>query len=447
MIRRALAFAIVLTMTLSVLVWTGWLAWDTADQIATRLSSERLGSLRLGDTFAADLHELRSHFRRFEATRSDRHWRMFKEAERRLIKSLENQSLNASTPSERAILNSLQVNLAEYAGISQQTHDRIKAGVGREALAPDIIALGDQAADLAADIRRLISSRQENLEQSLSTARQRLASLVVITALSLITTVLFSIFFAWLVWRGTIQPLKRRLLASEDIARQTEKLASLGVLAAGVAHEIRNPLTAIKARLFMQQRRLDPGNPALEDTRIIDQEINRMETIVRTVLTFAKPERPNVQEVQPLAILSEIRHLMSPDCETQKITMVVDCAHDLRIRADVTQLHQVFLNLARNAIEAVGKGGCITLRIRRGLRKFGGHLSPAALIEVEDDGPGIPAEARHRLFDPFYTTKPHGTGLGLAISARIVQSNGGLMEFASNPGNGTLFCVCFPCVE
>jgi signal transduction histidine kinase len=235
-------------------------------------------------------------------------------------------------------------------------------------------------------------------------------------------------------------------MASEDVARRNEKLAALGVLAAGLAHEVRNPLTAIKARLFIQQRGLPSHSPALEDARIIDREINRLEGIVRTVLAFARPTPPEPVVVDPARVLEQVRQLVLADCARQDIRVHLDCPKPMAFRADAAQVHQVVLNLVRNAVEAVGRGGSIHLRVLQAPRRFGDRMQAGVMMQIEDDGPGIPPTVQERLFDPFFTTKPEGTGLGLAISARIVEGNGGVLEFASEAGRGTLFSVVFPSV-
>ena len=442
---RVTGFAIVVAATFAALIWTGWLAWGTADQIATRLSEEKLQDLRLGDTFAADLHELRSHFRRYEANRNEDHWRRFGHALARLEASLENQLLTAISQGEKHAIRNLKMNLSEYASASKHAHDLIQGGTPREQLASDIINLGDQASEMAADIRSLLAARQFALERSMEAARARLKWLVRLVAGTLVVTVMLAAALAVLVWKGLVNPLKRRLSASEDLARRSERLASLGILAAGVAHEIRNPLTAIKARLYLQQRRLPPDAPAIEDARMIDGEINRLEEIVRSVLDFAKPSNPTPVTINPVRTLDHVRTLLAPECERHGTKIDVNGSLELRIRADATQFQQVVLNLARNAVDAAGDDGRVHLRVRKALRSFGGIAVPSAFIEVEDSGPGLTEEARARIFDPFFTTKSKGTGLGLAISARIVESNGGALEFASHPSQGTTFRVVFPC--
>lgn len=443
--RRMTAFVVVILAVFTVLVWTGWMAWKAADQIASQLSRERMLTFRLGDTFGADLHELRSHFRRYEATRDEIHWTRFSEDARRLDARLMEES-RLVLRSEGEVMSSLRTNLNEYVGASWLVHSQIRSGAARDDLARSFAQLGDLASELAADLRQLVALRQMVLEENLMAARLRFSRLVTVAATSFWIAVALILVLAIIVWRGLVRDLQRRLMASEDVARRNEKLAALGILAAGLAHEVRNPLTAIKARLFIQQRGLPPHSPALEDARIIDREINRLEGTVRTVLAFARPIPPEPVAVDPARVLDHVRQLVLADCTRQDIRIHLDCGAPMAMRVDAAQVHQVVLNLVRNAVEAAGRGGNIHLRARPTTRWLGDRVRPGVLIEVEDDGPGIPPSVQERIFDPFFTTKPEGTGLGLAISARIVEGNGGLIEFASKAGRGTLFSVVLPSV-
>lgn len=442
---RVTAFVAVIFGVFTVLVWAGWMAWETADQIASQLSRDRMQTLRMGDTFGADIHELRSHFRRYEASREGLHWAQFIVDARRITERINEEGRLASGREAEAV-SSLRRNLDTYVLASSKVHARLEAGASRDDLARTFAELGDMASDMAVDLRQMVSLRQSVLEANLAAARSRFARLVSIAAASFWLAVVLIIVLATLVWSGLVRSLQRRLMASEDVARRSEKLASLGILAAGLAHEVRNPLTAIKARLFIQQRRLPAHSPALEDARIINREINRLEGIVRTVLAFARPTPPEPVEVDPARVLDQVRQLVLEDCARQDIRIHLDSAPQLAFRADAAQVHQVILNLVQNAVEAVGRGGNIHLSARNAMRRFGDHLQPGVVIQIQDDGPGIPPAVQERLFDPFFTTKPEGTGLGLAISARIVEGNGGLLEFASEAGRGTLFAVAFPAV-
>jgi signal transduction histidine kinase len=246
------------------------------------------------------------------------------------------------------------------------------------------------------------------------------------------------------VYRDMIAPLHRQLVESHAIIERQEKLASLGVLAAGVAHEIRNPLTAIKARLFTQQKLLKSNSPESEDANVIGREINRLEGIVRDVLQFARPSDPNLVRIPAQAPLREVHDLLAPQLEKNDIALKMGPFSDADILADPQQLKQVLINLVQNAAESIGRHGSVTLLARRSAWRFKGDQKPAVILEVSDTGSGITPEVQKRLFDPFFSTKETGTGLGLAIAARIVEKHGGALEFQTQVNHGTTFGIVLP---
>ena len=225
---------------------------------------------------------------------------------------------------------------------------------------------------------------------------------------------------------------------------ESKKLASLSVLASGVAHEIRNPLTAIKARLYTHQKRLTPGSPEAADGEFVSEEIGRLERIVREFLQFARPGDPVFEAVSPAELLSEVRDLLAVQLAMDAIHLAVADTVETPVRADRQQIKQVLVNLVRNAAESIGRDGAITLRARRPGPGFGARDWDAVALEVKDTGPGIPPEARARLFDPFFTTKASGTGLGLSIAARIVEKHGGTLSFKTHGRCGTTFRLVLP---
>jgi signal transduction histidine kinase len=247
------------------------------------------------------------------------------------------------------------------------------------------------------------------------------------------------------LFRDTIAPLRTQLIETHALAERREKLASLGVLAAGVAHEIRNPLTALKTRVFILRKKLDPDAPALEDATIIEDEIERLDRIVSDFLLFARPGDPELAEFASNELLCEVRALLSPQLAKNEVELAVEStADETTLRADRQQLKQVLINLVRNAFENIGQKGRITLRSRQCHLPLRGRQQEVAVLEVEDTGSGIPTKVRGRLFDPFFTTKPAGTGLGLSIAMRILEQHGGTLQFQTALGRGTTFGVILP---
>lgn len=442
--RRVLVFASAIVSALAILVWTGWTAWKAADQLGSRLSEQEVSSFRVGDTFSADLHELRSLFRNFEASRDPKKWDDFVAAHQRLLRWLHDQRGSITRQGELQVLDNISQIFGEYWQEALRIRAMVTANASHAEVAPRIALLGDYAADMAQDTRRLLRIREDALQEATAIARSRLNRLVKLLVGTLVAIVILSAALSVLVYRDLIRPLRLQLVESRNLIARQEKLASLGVLAAGVAHEIRNPLTAIKARLFTQQRRLEQGSPAAADAEIIHSEIHRLERIVRGFLDFARPADPVPDNLSARSVLAEVRDLLAPDAQSRNAEILLDPGPDLRLHADHSQLKQVLINLVRNGLEALGETGEIRLRLQRADRHPLTLPSPAAVIEVIDSGAGIPAEARSRLFDPFFTTKADGTGLGLAIAARIVEKHGGSIQYRTEPGNGTTFSVVLP---
>ena len=171
-------------------------------------------------------------------------------------------------------------------------------------------------------------------------------------------------WLAVVVYREMIAPLQVQLVESRQLVERQEKLASLGMLAAGVAHEIRNPLTAIKAWLYLQQKHLAPGTPEFADAELIGSEINRLERIVKDFLQFARPSEPQFAVVPAEQPLREVQTLMEPELEKSKIKLELDEVVPAQIRVDPQQIKQVLINLVQNAADSIGENGTVTLRAR-----------------------------------------------------------------------------------
>ena len=248
-------------------------------------------------------------------------------------------------------------------------------------------------------------------------------------------------------YRGMIAPLRAQLSESQAIIERQEKLASLGTLGAGVAHEIRNPLQAIKFRLFSLKSSLPSGLADNEDAKVITEEIDRLDRIVKDFLQFARPSEPELVRVPAERIIQEVHDLMKSQLEEAGIHLRLESLQPAWVQADPHQIKQVLINLVQNSADSIGTDGTITLRLKRDMAKLGGSTRPVAVLSVADTGKGIPPEVQKRLFDPFFTTKDDGTGLGLAIAARIAEKHGGLLRYRTQMNRGTTFEIVLPALE
>jgi len=240
------------------------------------------------------------------------------------------------------------------------------------------------------------------------------------------------------------QRLEQVKVQAERLLERQEKLATLGTLTAGIAHEIRNPLTSLKARLYTLDKHLQAVPAARKDTDIISAEISRLERILQDALSFARPADPKLESLAADTLLREVQGLMSTSLESRAVQVVVESDSGLHIRADSGHLKQVLINLVHNGADAIVGAGTVTLRARVGRASLGGHETDTVILEVIDTVKGIPPAVEKRLFDPFFSTKETGTGLGLPIAARIVERHGGILQYETRLGDGTTFGVVLP---
>jgi two-component system NtrC family sensor kinase len=231
--------------------------------------------------------------------------------------------------------------------------------------------------------------------------------------------------------------IKRTKEMETALARQ-EKMASLGVLSAGVAHEINNPLGVILGYAGYLEGKLDPADPNLRYIQEIRRESKRCKGIVQDLLSYARTPQPALEETDLNALLEQITDFAANHMDLGHITVARELAPGLPpVLADPDQIRQVAINLLLNAGAAMEKGGTVTVRTA---------MSGEGWVDVvvSDKGAGIPPENLERIFEPFFTTKARGTGLGLAITRRIVEQHQGRIMVESEIGRGTTFTVRLP---
>lgn len=228
-----------------------------------------------------------------------------------------------------------------------------------------------------------------------------------------------------------------QISALEEQLRRADKLSAIGVLAAGVAHEIRNPLTGMKMIVQLLAGEFAADDGRREPLGIIQKEIDRLESIVGNLLDFAKPSKPKAIEVEPAKVVEACFQLVRNQLNKQGVTFEMHVVKDCPgIIGDSDQLKQVFINIMTNAIHALSRGGRLSVNID----SRDDHVA----IAFEDTGVGIPAERLPDIFNPFMTTKEDGTGLGLSMAQRIVEEHGGRIEVQSVQGEGSTFTVFLP---
>lgn len=240
--------------------------------------------------------------------------------------------------------------------------------------------------------------------------------------------------------------LYERVADVEEQLRQNERLSALGLLAAEVAHEIRNPLTVMKMLYHSLNLKFEPGDPRERDARIMGEKIDHLNRIVEQILDFARSAEPNFAAVNVNELIDELRLLTRHKLQHQSVALVTELAADLpTLVGDAGHLEQAFLNLTLNALDAMPEGGTLTLTTRT-LRLPRRSVDPThVLVEFRDSGSGMTRDQQRRLFRSLLSsTKEGGTGLGLAIVQRVVETHQGKLTIRSRPGHGTRIRLIFP---
>jgi two-component system, NtrC family, sensor histidine kinase HydH len=237
-----------------------------------------------------------------------------------------------------------------------------------------------------------------------------------------------------------------RLQESQREALRREQLAAAGQLAAGLAHELRNPLMSMK--ILIQAAAADPTALTPHDLAVLAEEITRLEQLTRTFLDFARPQQLSRRVFDARDLITQTVRVVSGRCAQQEVT--IDCRlseQPLWLNADPAQIRQVLLNLLLNALDAMPGGGCVTVDAVRE-NAAGGYSSlrqgDILLLRVSDRGPGLPPELGERIFEPFVSTRGTGMGLGLTICRRIIEDHGGTIDAANGHAGGAEFTMRLP---
>ena len=234
-----------------------------------------------------------------------------------------------------------------------------------------------------------------------------------------------------------MQDLSERRQMEESVHR-AERMAALGQMAAGLAHEIRNPLASISGSVQMLGSAASASEQDRRLKEIVVRETRRLDELLRQFLSFARPRSPQRQRIQLAELVREVIEVFSASLVEGEVGIDSE-RQPIEVDADADQLRQVLLNLLGNAADSAGSGGRVRITLER--REDGRQVQ--AVLQVEDTGPPMAKEVREHLFEPFFTTKPEGTGLGLAIASRIVQAHGGRIEVVTLD-DGNRFVVVLP---
>ena len=414
-------------------------------ELHDKLNEVDVQSFGIAEHFKDMLRDGSDKLSRFRSTGDATAWADFLKSTSDMNGWIQAQLAGQVTPHEKEILQQMSAVDADYVQVVGEIQQETVTSGPDASLPPELTTRLSQTRRHLFDLGQQLSQAHLDLKKHLVVeAHQVLEHLrqTVLGALSLLF--LFAIAIGVFVYRDMIMPLQTRLGQTEAMVEQREKLASLGLLAAGVAHEIRNPLTAIKAALFTQQKRFNPGSQEHSDVKVVEREIVRLERIVSDFLQFARPAEPEAVVIAADLLLLETKQFFSAQLEKNRIQLHLEPSAPVYVKVDPGQIKQVLINLVQNAAESIGQDGAITLRARHSRKPVLNGEKGTVIIEVSDTGKGIPAEAQKRLFDPFFTTKETGTGLGLSIAARIIEKHGGRLQYQTQVNRGTTFGILLP---
>jgi signal transduction histidine kinase len=221
--------------------------------------------------------------------------------------------------------------------------------------------------------------------------------------------------------------------------RKADRLAALGQLSAGIAHEIRNPLGSIKGSIEILEKEISPDSERFEFVQIIKEEVKRLNSIVESFLKFARPPKPRLQSTSINDLVESTLILLKKRAQEGRIEIRKELSANLpAIDLDRDQMRQVLLNVVLNSSDSMPDGGM--LEIKTGMGNSGRHIT----VDISDSGVGISDEELNRIFDPFFTTKAQGTGLGLSISHQLIQNHGGTITAQKNKYKGLTFHIELP---
>jgi signal transduction histidine kinase len=442
------AFALVAASML----WAVQQSWKRINSMERRLTAGLLESFRIADDFQGRLQELNNIMLRFAARREPAAWKEFQNASSALNTWIdqhdpgEDSESNPNSDEEKRLIHQLNDAYDDYLRAADGVFSNQQPAALTTHAFAQLEQFDRQSQRLLKLGTQLADAHRRSQDSFLGEANRALANLRALLVTAIIVIIALVAGLGVVIYKDLVAPLRVRLVQSEALLERQEKLATLGTLAAGIAHEIRNPLTSIKARLYTLGKHIKSNPPGMADAQVISGEIARLERIVQDVLSFARPSEPQRVTVPADAPQREVHSLMAGALEKAGIRLVLEPADRLFVSVDLALIKQVLINLVRNAAEAIGNAGTVTLRVRRDRMAVQGAECAVAVLEVADTGKGIPPEVEKRLFDPFFTTKAAGTGLGLSIAARIIEKHGGLLQYQTRPGHGTTFGIVLPLV-
>jgi signal transduction histidine kinase len=444
---RLITFTLAIAGMVAVIAWAAHSSWRRTSELRFQLTAVQLTNFQIAEHFQKTILELNNTVLRYGAYHDPKDWDHFERLSKQLDEWIDDRRPILRSDKEKAVLDQINAAYDDYMAAGRRLEAKARSLNPRATPLVEFQDFEAQSQRVLQLAFQLVEAHREALDSFLADSKQSLDYLRVLLLGSLAALLSAGGGLAVVVYRELLGPLRVKLVQSQALIERQEKLASLGMLAAGVAHEIRNPLTAIKAWLFLEQKRLRPDAPEFADAQVISNEIVRLERIVKDVLLLARPSEPQLVVIGADEPLRQVQQLLAPQLARANIQLRLEPSAPAQVRIDPQQIQQVLINLVQNAAESIGQDGQVTLRLRCQSQRLAAGLTDAVIFEVADTGKGIPPDVEKRLFDPFFTTKATGTGLGLSIAARIVEKHGGILQYRTQVNHGTVFGVALPRVE
>lgn len=444
---RMAELLIAIAVVVTALVWTERAAWRQIAILRKEMNVQQLDRFRSADQLRAAILHMQNLWRRSIDGTNITDQTEIETGGRKVKDLILSQTGKADSSAEVKLLNEIGGTFEKYQSHISDSLEKARLMIGGDpsrALGQEV---GINLERLLALTEDLTAINRTVAERFMTDTNAALTGLQRFLLASLVGLLICGAAMIVLIYRRTIAPLQHTLTQSRALLERQEKLASLGVFATGIAHEIRNPLTAIKVRLFTLKNSHQPDTSEHEDLEVIGAEIDRLEHIVRDFLQFARPAEPQLQALPVDQLLQEIQKLLQSDLAAKSVALKLDLRTNEAVRVDPSKMKQVLINLVQNGAESMAAGGTVTLCSRLDKEMLNGHLASVVVIDVADSGLGISPEAQKRLFDPFFTTKEAGTGLGLPIAARIVEKHGGVIQVQTQPQRGTTFSIVLPSAQ
>jgi len=444
---RSFGYVLAIVLIALIVAWVGRNTWWDLRQLHRSFSSVQAEDVYLPEYVETTIRKLNENVILAVQNHDPVEKNAFQDQSNDLGQWIRSKQNTLTTPEQRQMMKLIGDEFERYISQSHELIDKEDQFALTPAKAILLDEVQSNAAPTVALCEQLEESERAEQIHFVKDSREALVWVqeLLIVVLLMLAFLIVSVVIA--IYTGVIGPLRVELLKSRTLAVRNEKLASLGTLAAGIAHEIRNPLTAINVRLHCLKKNLAADSSEQEDATIIGSEIQRLEHIVQEFLQFARPAEPKFVVVSADSLIAKVSSLLGGQLERSSIHLDIESKPDIWARVDPRQIEQVLINLIQNSAESIGHHGTITIRVGSENARLNGRMSNIVSIAVSDTGKGIAPEVQKHLFDPFFTTKEEGTGLGLVIASRIIEKHGGKLECNSEPNCGATFTISLPYVK